>query len=144
MSLGLYAIGLAEISLAVALATVFKLSPGTTLLAIAGAGAVLVATFKMEYPKKTYQGYIHVIGAGMQFVAFPLALLLLATHFTTSSLHSFTMIISSINGLLFLWIFYFTLTNTTHQVPYFGLIQKINILLMSLWVLTVSMVYIVG
>jgi hypothetical membrane protein len=64
MSLGLYAIGLAEISLARALAEAFDPSLGTTLLAIAGVGAILVAMFKMEYPKETFRGYVHALEPG--------------------------------------------------------------------------------
>jgi hypothetical protein len=60
MSLGLYSIGLAEIVLAFILFTEFGSLLGTSSLAAAGVGSVMVAMFKMEHPKETLRGYLHV------------------------------------------------------------------------------------
>jgi len=142
LSLGLYSIGLAEIVLAFILFTEFGSLLGTSSLAAAGVGSVMVAMFKMEQPKETLRGYLHVTGAVVQFFAFPLALILLADYVHGGLLYIFTLATCTLNIFLFSWIMIYVVAGTEHSVPFFGLIQKINIILMTAWVLLVSFTYI--
>lgn len=141
ISIGLYSIGLVQIVLAFALVNAFGFSSGNMLLVLTGIGAMVVALCKMEHPRETFRGYVHIFGAGIQFLFFPFALLQLSGYFLGSTLYTLTLMICSLNFLSVGFILFFFLTNTTHESRYFGLIQKTNIVSMNLWVVLVSFLY---
>jgi hypothetical protein len=142
LTTGIYSIGLAEIFLSIGLVGSQNVSLGNVLLICAGISACMVATFHIEFPQKTFKGYLHDLGAGMQFLFFPFALLQLKNIFPHGPLYVFTELVVLGNFLLLLPIAYLYFTKATHQEEYFGLIQKTNIILMSVWVMVVSLLFI--
>ena len=102
----------------------------------------MVATFKMELPRKSFRGYLHDLGAGVQFVFFPLSLFQLRILLLHTPLYVFTEVVALCNVLLLLPITYLYFTKTTHQADFFGIIQKTNIILMNTWVMVVSFMFI--
>lgn len=137
LSAGLYAIGIAQILLSLSISIVYSFNFGNVFLIGAGLGAIIVALFKMEYPKRTIRADLHNFGAGLQFLLFPLSLVLLSSHFPTN-LSMYTLVTGSINFILLIYIAHVFLKDTTHTTPYYGVVQKFNILCMTLWVYTVS------
>lgn len=144
ISIGLFSIGYAQISLSYALSTSLGFNIGNTLLTCAGTGSIVVAYFKMELPVKTLRGHFHRIGVALQFATFPLAILSLSSLFLEPTLISLTSFVSVICFFSLLLILYFFVTAKTHKTKYFGLIQKTNILFMFSWVTLVSLLVIIG
>ncbi len=138
LTAGIYSIGFAEILLSLGLAKSSGLGLGNIFLMLAGVGAIVVATFKIELPKKTFGGYLHDLGAEMQFLFFPFALLQLEALFFQDSLRIFTNTIAYSNLFLSLLISYLYVSKTTSLQKYFGAIQKSNILFMNVWVMVTS------
>lgn len=138
LSIGFLAIGFAQISLSVGLTNFYVFSLGNMLLIIAGIGAVVVSIFKMELLKTTVAGYIHALGAVIQFSLFPFALVILNNLVAEVTLSFFTIAVYCINFLLIAVMSAFVVARKVHNSAYFGLIQKVNILIMSGWVLVIS------
>jgi|GEM_PF-2085394 len=138
LTLGFYSIGMSQVLLSVILANVYTFSYGLLLLAVAGSGTLLVGGFKMEFPKESIRGYLHTLGAGMQFLFFPAALILMRDQFPSAITEKITLLVGSMTALFGVYIFYVFLKGTTHHLPYFGIIQKTNILLMTVWVVLIS------
>ena len=141
LTIGLFAIGSAQILLAIGLAQISNLTLGHILLICAGIATYFIALYKMEYPRKTYRGRLHTISAGLQFTLFPLALLFLNLNFKDGGIYNYTAFTYTANFIFLFIIFIFFLRGNTHESRYFGAIQKTNIFLMSLWVGAIALVY---
>ena len=141
LSIGFSSIGSAQIVLSVGLADFYIFSLGNALLIIAGIGAVVVSLFKMELPKTTMAGHIHTLGAAIQFTLFPFALVILNNIVSVTAPSFFTTVVYCMNFLLIAVMAAFVIAGKVHNSAYFGFIQKMNILLMSVWVLIISLYF---
>ena len=108
--------------------------PGLCLV-LAGSGMLLVAFFKPK--ERGLKNNVHIFGATMQFFFFPFALLFL---FLISRKELFSLLLGSLTLI-------FSLVMVSlhkrymqgKQVPY-GLVQKINILLIDFWLIVFPLV----
>ena len=139
LTIGLYSMGFSQILMSFALMNVYGISLGFQTLGLAGIGIVLVAVFKIEFSKKkSIRGLLHNLGAGIQFLFFPISLLLLAETFENSTLLAFSNTIGSTTLLLCLIIAYIYFGRLTDNLEYFGGIQKLNVLLITIWMVLTS------
>jgi hypothetical protein len=141
LAIGFLAIGFAQIVLSVGLTNFYVFSLGNMLLILAGAGAVVVSIFKMKLPKTNVAGHIHALGAVIQFSLFPFALVILNNIVPNDTLSFFTIAVCGINFLLIALMSAFVVVGKVHNSAYFGLIQKVNIIIMSVWVLVISLYF---
>lgn len=136
LTLGLYSMGFAQILLSLALIKTYDMSLGFLLLGLAGTGILLAAFFRMELAKKkSIKGYLHDIGAAMEFFFFPISLLLFNGVFENSNLSTISTIAGYITLLFFPIIIYLYLRRSTHKTEYSGTIQKLNIFLIMAWMI---------
>ena len=98
-------------------------------LIIAGIGMCLVTFIRYEGSKNKRK--IHEIGAMIQFISFPLALLSLYIM----NQDKFSLIIGSITIILATLIIPLNKEYLKGKITNYGLIQKINILLMDFWLI---------
>lgn len=138
-SLGLYSIGTSQILLSLGLAQVYSFSIGNLLLIGAGMGALGSALFKMELPIKTIYGLLHRWAAALQFVCFPVALLFLSQHFLEMELRVFTLGICCLTFILLLYLYNAFRNENAHTLSHYGTVQKTNIIVMTSWVMVVSL-----
>lgn len=141
LTLGLYSMGFAQILLSLALIKKYDMSLGFLLLGLAGVGILLVAFFKMELTKKkSVKGYLHDTGAIMEFFFFPVSLLLFNGVFENSNLSVTSIIIGYVALLFFIIITYFYLRRATYKTEYYGVIQKLNISFITIWMIFIPYV----
>ena len=103
-------------------------------LALSGLGVLIVAIVKV-HKRKDELLKIHDFGAAMQFIFFPLALI---SYFIFSRNAFFTLVIGLIT---FIFIFILRDANNKYdrgEISNFGLIEKINILLINSWLIVIS------
>ncbi len=139
LTLGFFSLAFSELLLSVALIKEYGISAGGILLGLAGVGILLLATFKMELTEnKTINGQIHNIGAGIEFLFFPISLLILSPIFENYNISIFSKIIGFITLILFFIIAFLHIKKLTNKINYFGIIQKSNIFFITFWLMYAS------
>ncbi|HUI91313.1 MAG TPA: DUF998 domain-containing protein [Chitinivibrionales bacterium] len=133
LTIGLIAIGICEIliGLNVGLARI-----GSLLLILAGISVIIIGLMKMDIGETvTIGGQIHVWAALSEFTCFPIAVFLIARKIESGTFKTYSLITSlltiSLLGLILLLF-------NNKSVHVFGLIQKINILAITAWLLANS------
>ncbi len=138
LKVGLFTMGMAEILLVFGIFnTPSKISVITaSFLLISAVGVMLVAFFPMDTDEyQTTTGMIHLTGASLQFFFFPPAVFL----FSFLPVNSAMKFYSKLTGIS-TWIFLMIITailikDIAGEIKIYGLIQKINILFISTWIL---------
>ena len=143
LTIGLYAVGVAQVTLALALVQQpGPASIGHLLLIAGGAGAWAVAAFETETLKRTSREYLHELGALIQFACFPAALWFMRGTFDNTLLNNLTTFVAITSSILLFVIVYkqaHKLTNRPSED--FGLVQKTNIILMYAWLVAIPLYF---
>lgn len=101
---------------------------------LAGSGAFLVATFAVQPDSAEMTTRLpHIAGAVMQFMFFPLALMGIKNFIQDGRAKHYTQLTAHITFLLFVIILILFIFKSTPEFQFFGLIEKINILFITLW-----------
>lgn len=128
---GFLCIGLAEILISFVLKKTRK-NKGALFLFLAGLGMFLVTSFPMDTDKiNGIYNFFHIFGASIQFLCFPLALIFLKNDDVFKNNFSFKIGISTLILFLIISIVY----SFNFSLKYFGLIEKMDIFLINLWLL---------
>lgn len=138
--LGFYAIGLTQLLLAILLFSGSK-KPGvdSICLALSGLGVIVVALFPTQLPPATVLERLpHITGAIMQFLFFPLAALALSSKMSHRPRKTYTRLTGSITGILFVIILVLFVSPSMKDFRYFGLIEKVDILVINFWLIFIS------
>jgi hypothetical membrane protein len=141
---GFYSIGLSQILISFVLVknvAVTRAKYAAVFLALAGVGALLVATF----PKQPDTADIilrlpHIAGAIMQFLFFPTALLSLVKAIKKSNYRSYTLYTGLFTAVMFFVVLTLFILKHKINIPVFGLIEKIDILAVTCWLIFISYV----
>lgn len=144
LELGFYAIGLTQLLLAFLF---FKRTDAKQLkfvslfLLFAGLGVIIAATFPTLRPPASINDRLpHIIGAVMQFLFFPIAVLLLSAKMQIGNLKTYTKLTGVITVLLFITMLFLFFTPVMKDFGYFGLIEKADILIINLWLILMSFI----
>ncbi|MDP4011206.1 MAG: DUF998 domain-containing protein [Candidatus Roizmanbacteria bacterium] len=139
LTIGLFSMGVSQVTLAIFLLYNLGLLYAGILFLIAGIGPIITAAFKTQPIKsKTFTGYMHDFGAGIEFIIFPFALLVIGSSTTNGYLQLVSFIFSFFIMLFSLIIIYIYLQGLTEKTTYWGVIQRINIYTITLWMLVSS------
>jgi hypothetical membrane protein len=141
LELGFYAIGLTQLLLACLLFGHAETKPAaaSVFLMLSSLGVIAVAFFPTLPPPATVTERLpHILGAVMQFLCFPLAALTLAPSMNTGPRKTYTLLTGSITGLLFILILGLFVLPSMRDFSYFGLIEKVDILTINLWLIFMS------
>lgn len=141
LELGFYCIGITEIILSLNLLKLKanKIGVSALLLFISGIGAIMVGMFHMDIPPiKTFKGIMHILGATIELSCFPFAVFMFGLSIKDKLLSKIsvftgiaTFILSLIVGLIFIDLL-------AMIIPVYGLIQKVNLLIITLWLIVIS------
>lgn len=130
MTLGFFFIGFNQFLISWLLFNQGYLIPSISLL-LSGIGVCFVGTFKQEN-KNGEASKIHEIGAGMQFLFFPIGVIIYSIF---SKDYTLSLPIGIITFLFIFLIYYGHSKYKNNQIKHFGIIQKSNILLINSWLL---------
>ena len=138
---GLLAIGLAEMLIAISLYQKTALSRLPALcLFIAGTGVITVAVFQMDYTgTRTITGALHLLGAAVQFVSFPVAVFLYSFDVKNRAMKSYSRMTSVATFILLIAIACILIFDMTEEIGIYGLIQKTDIFFISVWLLIAAL-----
>jgi len=138
--LGFYAIGLTQLLLAILLFSgSTKLGFDSICLALSGLGVIVVALFPTQLPPATVLERLpHIAGAVMQFLFFPLAALALSSKMSHTPRKTTTRLTGSVTGILFVIILVLFVSPSMKDFKYFGLIEKVDILVINFWLIFIS------
>ena len=136
---GFVCIGFTQILLAIALtmARPFNTTKAAGFLSAAGVGVLLVALFPTEaQPADLVSQLPHIAGAIMQFLLFPFAALAIARPMPAGPLKTYSLVTGYATMKLFIVILVLFFIKFTIDIPFFGLVEKIEILAINLWLIT--------
>ncbi len=107
-------------------------------LALTGIGVIIVGTIKMDdVNKKSLQNRTHNFGVMLQFLCYPVAVFLYGLAINAPIIKIYSLATGLATFFLFIIIYALYPRYVRGQVKYYGLIQKINILLTNLWLIVV-------
>jgi hypothetical membrane protein len=135
---GFICIGLTQILLATALfiGKPFDVTKAAGLLLGAGLGVLLVAIFPTKaHPADLVSQLPHIIGAIMQFLLFPFAALAIARAMNAGRFKSYSLVTAYATMKLFIVVLVLFFIKFTIDIPFFGLVEKIDILAINLWLI---------
>lgn len=142
VELGFYAIGLSQLLLAFLLFSHIKterLPLASIFLLLAGLGAIIVASFPtLPAPASLVSRLPHITGAMMQFSLFPLAALMLSRKLPVGPFKTYSQLTGIIAAVLFIVMLALFLSLSMKDFAYFGLIEKIDILVINFWLILLS------
>lgn len=145
LELGFYAIGLTQLLLAFLLFSHIKtkrLTPGPLFLSLAGFGAIVVAVLPtLPVPASIIDRLPHIIGAIMQLFFFPLAALILSKKMNGGTFKTYTRLTGIITAVLFIIMLFLLLSPSMKGFGYFGLIEKVDILIINFWLIFMSFIF---
>lgn len=106
---------------------------------LAGIGALLVAVFPVQPPTADIATRLpHILGAIMQFMFFPLALFAIDSYLVDSHMKSYTRLTGYVTFIFFVILLSLFIVKSKYQFPYFGLLEKIDIVLITIWLIIFS------
>ena len=145
LELGFISIGTTQLLLALLLfnyTSTKQLNSISILLFLAGTGAIVVAIFPTLLPPASLIDRLpHITGAVMQFFFFPLATLRLPSYMRSSALKTYTGLTGILTAILFMVLLVLFILPSMEDFAYFGLIEKINILAINTWLISVSFAF---
>ncbi|MEW4982158.1 MAG: DUF998 domain-containing protein [Cycloclasticus sp.] len=141
ITVGFYCIGFTQ----VLLATSFMIfnqaaaSRGALLLFAAGLGVFVVALFPTQPPSADMLTRLpHIAGASAHFLLFPLAVLALTPSLDAGRLKSFSFMVGYVTLIFFIVLLALFVMKPIIDTPFFGLFEKVNILIINIWLLVFS------
>lgn len=144
LTVGFYSIGLSQILIAFMLVrtiTTTRIKYAAVFLALAGVGAFLVATFpKQPDTADLILRLPHISGAIMQFLFFPVALLSLTRTLKPSKCRNYTLYTGIFTAVMFFVVLSLFILKSKINIPVFGLVEKIDILSITCWLIFISYV----
>ncbi|MFA6272320.1 MAG: DUF998 domain-containing protein [Patescibacteria group bacterium] len=140
LTTGLILIGFSEIIIASISKDNFAASIN---LFLAGIGVTITGLIKMDkLGKKSLRNTIHNLGAILQFLFFPVAVYFFSSAISGSSARTYyiaTSLVTSVLGILILILHQRYVKDKIHS---YGLIQKVNILIINLWLIIIPLMQI--
>jgi hypothetical protein len=137
--IGFYGVGITEIitSLNLFKTGIYHFKISGTLLFLAGLGLITLAIFPMDIgDQKTACHLIHTIGALIQFICFPLSAFIFGLRVKTKWIQKYSVITGILSFSLFIMMCVLLLFRD--KIPVYGLVQKINILIINTWLIFMS------
>lgn len=142
LTLGFYMIGITQLLVAFLLlkyAETKQSIAASVFLLLSGLGVIVVAIFPTLMPPATPLDRLpHIIGAIMQFLFFPLAVLALSPAITHRPYKTFTHLTGVITAFLFVVMLFLFFLPSMRNFGYFGLIEKTDILIINFWLIIIS------
>jgi len=136
---GFYAIAISQVLLACIISIHFRLTAGSIFLLLAGLGVLSVAIFPVQPASADLLTRLpHVIGAVMQFLFFPVALLLLTKHMPPSGPRKYTLFTGYFTAVMFVIVLSMFVLKQRMEISFFGLVEKTDIVVITLWIITLS------
>ncbi len=137
---GFYSIGLTQILLAsIFVKNKFSRKYSITALFLAGVGVVIVGVIPTHIePVDFIVKLPHVVGATMQFLFFPIAILLLYEKMHAGGLRYYTILTGVFTGLVFFMILVLFVISSNIDIRFFGLVEKVDIYAINFWLLVMS------
>ena len=137
---GFYSIGLTQILIAFLLLKNDGVNNYSAIsLFLAGVGVVIVGVFPTHVePVDSLVKLPHLVGATMQFILFPVALLLLLKDLSDSRFRYVTTLLGIVTAALFLMIAALFFVSVTIDINFFGLIEKLEIYLIDIWLICIA------
>jgi hypothetical protein len=144
---GLYCMVSSKLALSIGIIKQDGMSAGALLLGFTSIGPFLAATFPAATKgKQTIGNYVHLAGALIEFLLFPISLLMLSNVFKDNNptLANFSLLIGILTEVLFFIILLLFLLKYRKgkNIKYFGIIEKLNIFLILNWIMYTSFVLI--
>ncbi len=143
INLGFYCFAVAEIACAAlfVLNTRLSIISGPLFFWLAGIGALLVAIFPVQSPTAEVVSRLpHVLGAIMQFMFFPLALIGIKDCIQDGRLKRYTRLTANVTAVLFVILLSLLFLRPVFEIAFYGLMQKTNILFITSWMVVFSFV----
>ena len=141
ITVGFYCIGLTQILLAISF-MIFNqatISKGALLLFTAGLGVFVAALFPTQPPSADMLTRLpHIAGASAHFLLFPLAVLALTPSLDAGRLKSFSFMVGYVTLIFFIVLLALFVMKPIIDTPFFGLFEKVNILIINIWLLVFS------
>lgn len=141
ITFGFYSIGLTQVLLASSFMSLHRAttSKASLLLFAAGLGVFVVALFPTQPPSvEILERLPHIVGASAHFLLFPLAVLALTPSLHAGLLRSYSFITGYVSLFFFIVLLVLFLIKPWLDIPFFGLLEKINILMINVWLLVFS------
>lgn len=137
---GFFSIGLSQLLIAYILYKHnSKLRIVSFSLILSGAGVIIVGIFPAQPVTADLLLRIpHIAGATLQFVFFPIAVLIIGCKFTGVYFRRYTLMTGMLTAIIFFIILFMFVFDTKVELQYFGLIEKVNIFLIAFWLLFMS------
>lgn len=131
LTMGFISIGISEIIISIIIDNTLAKQN----LFLAGLGVIIVGIIKMdEINRKSLQNRTHNFGVILQFLCFPIAVIIFS--FTNSGLNrTYNIATGFVTLALFSLIFILYKKYVKKEIYWYGLLQKINILMINLWLI---------
>ncbi|MFA6272689.1 MAG: DUF998 domain-containing protein [Patescibacteria group bacterium] len=138
LSLGLILIGFSEIITAITSQDNFAASIN---LLLAGIGVTITGLIKMDkLGKKSLRNTIHNLGAILQFLFFPVAVYFFSSAISESPVKIYYIVTSLVTAIFGILIFTLHPKYVKNELRFYGLIQKVNIIIINLWVIVFPLI----
>ncbi len=139
---GFVTVGLSQLLVALLLFNNFRagrLFAGGLFLVFAGSGALIVAFFPVQPLGAELASRLpHILGAILQFLFFPLALIMLGRYMVPGQMRSYTISTAYFTSVMFVVVFILFLLKQKMEIPVFGLLEKMDIIAITSWLVIVS------
>ena len=141
VSISIIMIGIAELILGYLFYIVLhkKNKALSILLILMGVSAIMIGIFPMDIkPNRSVQGFIHNLAAGFQFFTFPAISMIFGLSAIKKDLRIITLILGVTAIFLLPFITFTVLSETPLILPVYGLLQKIYISLIVIWLYVIT------
>jgi len=109
-------------------------------LFLAGVGVILVGVFPTHVePVDSMVKLPHIVGAIMQFMFFPVALLLLLKDLSHNRFRRVTITVGVTTAALFFIVAILFFVSATIEIKFFGLIEKLEIYVIDIWLIYITL-----
>lgn len=143
IAVGFYIFAGAEIACSALLVLTARMSIfyGPLFFSLAGIGALLATLFPVQSLTVDLVTRLpHIIGAIMQFLFFPLALFAINNGITDGRFKYYTRLTANITLVFFVVLLSMLFLRSEIEFSFFGLLQKIDIFLITSWVIIFSFI----
>ena len=114
---------------------------GPLFFTVAGIGAFLATIFPAQSPTVDLVSRLpHIMGAIMQFMFFPLALIGIYKYIQDSRIKRYTRSTATVTSVFFVILLILLFLRPIYEFAFYGLLQKIDILFITLWMVIFSFV----
>jgi hypothetical protein len=114
---------------------------GQLFFSAAGIGALLATVFPVQSPTVDLVLRLpHIMGAIMQFMFFPLALIGIYKYIQDGHIKRYTRLTATVTSVFFIILLTLLFLRPIYEIAFYGLLQKIDILFITLWMIMFSFV----